>query len=341
MANVLVLLYAEADGSLAKSGIETLGFAGQVADALQGTLVAGVAGGKVAEAAAFAAGAGAGKVLAVEGAEFESPRYSTDAAAAEALVKASGAEVVVTSGTSRANRILAGVARRTGGQADTHVIAAEAAEGGLKISRWYYRQRIQSVLTRSTRPWFIAVDPGSQPPVSIAKGTAQPESVKVEVTGEMKRTTFTGISAPPAGGQTILPDADLLFVVGAGWTKKQADGNVHAEEASKLILGFLGKSRASLGGSKSVVDMGHEGESVLPFMTHLHQVGQTGATPRHARGLSTCCHGEEPHVVGWRFINERRAVNLDPGCGWARGKADVLYIADAFQLMAKVNDLLK
>ncbi|MDD5672227.1 MAG: hypothetical protein PHN49_11360, partial [Candidatus Omnitrophica bacterium] len=57
------------------------------------------------------------------------------------------------------------------------------------------------------------------------------------------------------------------------------------------------------------------------------------------KGLATCCHGEEPHVVGWRFINERRAVNLDPNCGWAQGKADVLYVADAFQVMKKVNEL--
>jgi len=26
--------------------------------------------------------------------------------------------------------------------------------------------------------------------------------------------------------------------------------------------------------------------------------------------------------------------------GWARGKADVLYVADAFQVMAKLNQLL-
>jgi electron transfer flavoprotein alpha subunit len=75
-------------------------------------------------------------------------------------------------------------------------------------------------------------------------------------------------------------------------------------------------------------------------MTHLNQVGQTGATPRHPKGLSTCCHGEEPHVVGWRFITERRAINLDPNCGWARGKADVVYVADAFAVMTKVNALL-
>jgi len=89
------------------------------------------------------------------------------------------------------------------------------------------------------------------------------------------------------------------------------------------------------------VDQSGENQAVLGFMTHLNQVGQTGATPRHPKGLSTCCHGEEPHVVGWRFINERRAINLDPNCGWARGKADVLYVADAFEVMAKVNDLLK
>ena len=36
----------------------------------------------------------------------------------------------------------------------------------------------------------------------------------------------------------------------------------------------------------------------------------------------------------------RRAINLDPNCGWARGKADVLYVADAFEGMREVNRLL-
>jgi electron transfer flavoprotein alpha subunit len=46
-------------------------------------------------------------------------------------------------------------------------------------------------------------------------------------------------------------------------------------------------------------------------------------------------------VVGWRFVGERRAISLDANCGWTRGKADVVYIADAFQVMAKVNGLLQ
>ena len=107
-----------------------------------------------------------------------------------------------------------------------------------------------------------------------------------------------------------------------------------------LILGFLRATKSSLGGSKSLVDSSGEGEAVLGFMTHLNQIGQTGSTPRHRKGLSTCCHGEEPHVVGWRFVNERRAINLDANCGWARGKADVVYIGDAFAVMEEVNRLM-
>jgi electron transfer flavoprotein alpha subunit len=166
------------------------------------------------------------------------------------------------------------------------------------------------------------------------------EKMPVVIPAELRRTNVTGTRAPKSEAQTIRPDADLLFVAGAGWTKKQSDGKVHGEEAESLILRFLELSKASLGGSKSLVDQSGDNQAVLGFMTHLNQVGQTGATPRHPKGLSTCCHGEEPHVVGWRFIHERRAINLDPNCGWARGKADVLYVSDAFEVMKRVNELL-
>ena len=168
----------------------------------------------------------------------------------------------------------------------------------------------------------------------------QSNQIAITLPAEARRTEVTGIRAPKSEAQTIRPDAGLLFVAGAGWTKKQSDGKVHGEEAESLILGFLNASKASLGGSKSLVDQSGEQQSVLGFMTHLNQVGQTGSTPRHPKGLSTCCHGEEPHVVGWRFIHERRAINLDPNCGWARGKADVLYVADAFAVMKRINEVL-
>jgi electron transfer flavoprotein alpha subunit len=197
---------------------------------------------------------------------------------------------------------------------------------------------MEGILTRTQRPWMVLLESGCSSAWSGSAGTTTFESLPVTVPAQ--RTTVTGIQAPAADEQTIRPDAKLLFVAGAGWTKKQADGQTHADEAEKLILGFLGKTKASLGSTKSLVDLSGEGQTVLKFMTHLNQIGQTGSTPRHSKGLATCCHGEEPHTVGWRFVNERRAINLNAGCSWAQGKADVLYVADSFAVMRKVNELL-
>jgi electron transfer flavoprotein alpha subunit len=210
----------------------------------------------------------------------------------------------------------------------------------VSVTRWYYRQRLEAVLERPQRPWLIAVEPGGCEPWQGPEGSAAVEEVAVGLAPESRRTQVVGVQAPPADEQTIRPDAELLLVAGAGWTKKQADGQAHSAEAEKLILDFLRLTHASLGSSKSLVDLAGEGQTVLHFMSHLNQVGQTGTTPRHPKGLSTCCHGEEPHTVGWRFVGERRAIDLDPNCGWARGKADVLYVADAFAVMEKVNAML-
>jgi electron transfer flavoprotein alpha subunit len=342
METILFLAHTEADGTLAKPALEALGAAQSLNAALAGSrLLVGFVGENVAMAATQIASCGAAKFLGVAGADFTQARYASDAAAAEALCKAAHTTLVIAPATSRFNRCLAGVAQRVGGGADTHVASLSAQEGKVTITRWYYRQRMEGTLTRTQRPWFILVDPGSHPAWSGAAGTASVESVAVTLADSAKRTTVTGFRAPAADAQTIRPDAQLLFVTGAGWTKKQADGQTHVPEAEKLILGFLKLTRASLGSSKSLVDLGGEGQAVLSFLSHMNQIGQTGATPRHPKGLSTCCHGEEPHTVGWRFINERRAISLDPNCGWARGKADVLYVADAFQVIAKVNKLLE
>jgi electron transfer flavoprotein alpha subunit len=332
--SILVLAHTEADGTLAKPALEALA----AALALGGELTVGLVGAAVQPAADQIAGCGAARFLAVEGEAFAQPRYATDAAAAEALCRAAGAVVVIAPATSRWARALPGVALRLGGRVDTHATGIAVTNGVPAVTRWFYRQRMEAVLTRSERPWIMLLDAGCVTPWAGVAGSAVVERLAAEAPAT--RTAVTGTRAPKADEQTIRPDAKLLFVAGAGWTKKQSDGAVHAGDAESLIRGFLRTSQASLGGSKSLVDLSGEGEAVLRFMTHLNQIGQTGSTPRHRKGLSTCCHGEEPHVVGWRFITERRAVNLDANCGWARGKADVVYVADAFEVMRHLNGLL-
>jgi electron transfer flavoprotein alpha subunit len=340
METILFLAHTEADGTLGKAALEALGAAIDLNQGMGGALIAGLYGSQVQSAADAIANCGAQRFLAVSGEEFAEPRYSTDAAACEALIRGSGATVVIAGGTSRGARVMAGVAHRVGGWADTHITNLDPAAGALTVTRWFYRQRIEGALVRAKRPWILLLDPGSRAPWTGQAGAVKLELIEVSVPDALRRTTVRGVVTPPADQQTIRPDANLLFVAGAGWTKKQKDGQLHVPEAETAILNFLKRSKASLGSSKSLVDLSGENQAALRFLSHLNQVGQTGASPRHPKGLATCCHGEEPHTVGWRFIGERRAINLDPNCGWARGKADVLYVADAFEVMSKVNALL-
>ena len=338
MDTILLLAHTETDGTLSKSSLEALGAALDLKQSIAGELVVGLYGVDQQPAADSIANCGAKRFLSAGGDALTTPRYATDAAACEALVRASAATIVVAPSTSRNSRVMAGVAHRLAGYVDTHVTAIAAVEQEPSITRWFYRQRIEGSLTRAHRPWFLLLDPGAHPAWSGEPGPTALESITLPELAT--RTTLKGYVTPPADQQTIKPDANLLFVAGAGWTKKQKDGQPHVPEAESIIVDFLKNSNASLGGSKSLVDLSGENQAALPFMTHLNQVGQTGSSPRHPKGLATCCHGEEPHTVGWRFIGERRAINLDANCGWARGKADVLYVADAFEVMKKVNELL-
>lgn len=341
MENFLFLAHVEEDSLLAKASLEALQIAVTTVNALSGsTLTVGLIGENVNKAAEQIGSCGARRFVSVAGPDFAISRYSSDALAIEAIARAVKPTVVIAAGTSRFARVLPSLAARLEGYVDTHAAELVTEDAKLAIKRWYYRQRMEAVLERSERPWIILVDPGSAQAWSGEAKSVLLDSLSLDLPLACRRTTVSGFRAPVSDEQTIRPDAELLLVAGAGWTKKQEDGQLHAEDARGLILDFLQKSKASLGGSKSIVDLDSECRSTFNFMTHLNQVGQTGATPRHAKGLATCCHGEEPHVVGWRFINERRAINLDPNCGWARGKADVVYIADAFKVMAKVNELL-
>ncbi len=337
MESILVLTHADESGTaLSKGSLEAVTAGRELAERLEAELAIGIVAKDATCAVRQVAGA-AKRVMTVEGEAFAQARFRSDAAACEALCRAAMPTIVVAPQSSRFARVMAAVAHRMGGVVETHTTAIGGAES-VEATRWFYRQRIEAVVSRENRPWFLLVDAGTN--AAFAGEASEVQMERVAVALPAMRTNATGFRSPKTDQETIRPEAKLLFVAGAGWTKKQPDGQIHVEQAGEMILKFVNASGASLGSSKSLVDQGGEGNSVLPFLTHLNQVGQTGSTPRHAKGLATCCHGEEPHVVGWRFVGERRAVSLDPNCGWARGKADVVYVADAFAVIERVNAML-
>jgi len=228
METILLLTPTDGDGNIVKAGLETASAAKQLAQALGGAkLVAGLFGAKVASADSLA-GAGFERALAVEGDALTQPRYATDAAACEALIKASGATLVLAPAVSRVQRVIAGVAQRLGGKVDTHLTELATENGAPLVTRWYYRQRLFAKLTRTQRPWILTVEPGTH---AVHTGSGSLAVEKISASLPESKTKVTGEKSPASGAQTIRPDAELLFVAGAGWCKKQADGQLHVPEA--------------------------------------------------------------------------------------------------------------
>jgi len=190
--------------------------------------------------------------------------------------------VIVAPSTSRWSRALPGVAFRLGGRVDTHATNLTLEGGAPAVGRWFYRQRMEAVLTRAQRPWVILLDAGCFPAWSGNPGAATLESVAVEA--PPTRTTVAGIRAPKADEQTIRPDARLLFRGRRGLDQETGDGAVHSPQAETLIRGFLKASQASLGSSKSLVDLSGEGQTVppvhVPPETRLGKPGRRRAIPR-------------------------------------------------------------
>ena len=104
-----------------------------------------------ATSSAAAIGSAASRVLAVSGEAFAQARYATDAAACEALYRAAEATVVLAPSSSRFARVAAGVTHRLGGVIDTH-ISAIGGSASIEATRWFYRQRIEAVLSAREAP---------------------------------------------------------------------------------------------------------------------------------------------------------------------------------------------
>ncbi|HTH46925.1 MAG TPA: electron transfer flavoprotein subunit alpha, partial [Candidatus Limnocylindria bacterium] len=138
--------------------------------ALGGELTVGLMGSLVQPAADQIAGCGAVRFVGVCGDSFAQSRYATDAAAAEAICRAADAAVVIAPATSRWSRTLSGVAHRLGGRVDTHATNLTLRDGVPAVTRWFYRQRMEAVLTRFQRPWIVLLDGGCTEPWSGAAG---------------------------------------------------------------------------------------------------------------------------------------------------------------------------
>ena len=158
MESILVLTHADETGSaLTKASLEAVTAGMELAARLSASLTIGI----VAEDAATAASAvrrsaPAGRLR--RGLRSGALRHRRRRR--RSPPRAANATIVLAPGSSRFTRIMAGVAHRLGGFIDTHITAFGGTDN-VEASRWFYRQRIEAVISRNARPWFLLLDAGT------------------------------------------------------------------------------------------------------------------------------------------------------------------------------------
>ena len=143
MEKILYLAHVDQNGNLPKVALETLSGALQAVKDLAGsTLAVGLIGENVQAAADSLAGCGASKILGVSGADFGTARYATDVKAAEAIINAAAATIIIAPATSRFARALPGV-----------IVAIGNAELGKEVYHGY----VLTTVSKAVYPLGIIV----------------------------------------------------------------------------------------------------------------------------------------------------------------------------------------
>ena len=310
MADILVLVEHD-DGTPKKVSNQIL------------TAAAAKGGGEVV-AALFGAGAsaaadkvgeyGATRALVWEAPEADDYATETKTAALAAAVEASGASIVLYAADPFVTDVVARCAVRTGGGvvADAidleldgdRMVATKAIFGGDMVSRCQ---------VEGDRVQFVGVKANSFQAEASGGGAAAVEQLSVDLPDSATRAKITDRVQAEATGRPEMTEAAIIAAGGRGLG--DADGFELIGELADALGGAIGASRAA-------TDAG--------WITHSHQIGQTGKTVSPQLYVAAGISGAIQHRAGMQTAQTIAVINKD-------AEAPIFSIAD----IGIVGDLYK
>ena len=293
-----VYVETKEDGSAKSVGLELLHPGRDLADKQGGRLVAVVIGSGVEQAVSDAAAHGADQVIVVEGPEYKD--YTTDAytAAMYHLIEKYGPTTLLIGATPDGRDMGPRLACRikTGLTADCTGLDIDPDSGNVAWTRPAFGGNLMAtILCPDHRPQIGTVRPGVFK--KSAPGDANAEVVREEfhVAPEQIRTQLLEVIREAAGELVDLEGADIIVSGGRGV------GGPEGFAPVKALADVLG---ATVGAARAAVDSG--------WISHAHQVGQTGKTVAPKLYIACGISGAIQHLAGMSGSDCIVAINKDP-----------------------------
>lgn len=319
MGDIMVLCEHE-NGTIKKYSKELVYKASEIANGL-GCVVHAVVFGEAARDDAQELGIyGAKKVLVVTGepvTNFDADQYVSEA---EKLIKVEKPSYVLASATAIGRDVMPRLAVRFDAGMATECIDFIVVGGDVAFRRPAYAGKV-----------WIDIDVKG----AIKFATARPNVFEIGETG-CEKADVISIAASPIEKRVVLKERvqseakqiDLIeanVIISGG----RAMGNA---ENYKILRELASLLNASIGASRAAVDAG--------YISHDHQVGQTGKTVNPTLYIACGISGAIQHLAGMRTSKIVVAINKDPDAPIFT-KADFGIIGDLFKVVPAVTERLR
>ncbi|MDO5142494.1 MAG: electron transfer flavoprotein subunit alpha/FixB family protein [Eubacteriales bacterium] len=314
-----VLVETQEDGSAKNVGLELLTPGRELADQQGGSLVAVVIGSGVDAAVAAAGAYGADKVLVVDGKEYAD--YNTDAYtyALCTLIEKYGPTTLLIGATNNGRDLGPRVSCRlqSGLTADCTGLSIDPENGNMVWTRPAFGGNLMAnIECPERRPQIGTVRPGvfkKSEPQEGRQGEVIREDVSFPI--ENIRTKILEIIKNEGEAAVDLEGAEIIVSGGRGV------GGPEGFEPIRALAEVLG---ATVGSSRAAVDAG--------WISHAHQVGQTGKTVAPKLYIACGISGAIQHLAGMSGSDCIVAINKDP-------EAPIFEVAD-YGIVGNLFDVL-
>ncbi len=323
--NLWVVVETE-EGAAKNVGYELLSVGRTLADKLGQQLVALVMGKEVQGVAQTCIAYGADQVLLVEGDEYAT--YNTDAAtyAVVTLIEKYHPSIVLYGATNNGRDLAPRVACRleTGLTADCTELDIDEETGLLVSTRPTFGGNLMAtILCPDHRPQMSTVRPGV-----FKKGTPDEgrtgEIVAEDVHIDPAQIRVSLVERVKEVAEAVnLEEAEIIVSGGRG---------LKEEKGFELIRELAGVLGATVGASRAAVDAG--------WISHVHQVGQTGKTVAPKLYIAVGISGAIQHLAGMSGSDTVVAINKDPDAP-IFDVADYAVVGDLYEVVPALIEAVR
>ena len=321
-----VFVETNEDGSAKNVGLELLTPGRDLADKQGGKLVAVVIGNQVDAAVQAAGEHGADQVIVVEGPEYA--HYSTDAYAHAlcTLVEEYGPTSMLIGATNNGRDLGPRVSCRlkTGLTADCTGLDIDEESGNVAWTRPAFGGNLMAtILCPDHRPQIGTVRPGVFKKSEAGANKAEVIRADIHMDPKDIRTQVLELIQEMGDANVDLEGAEIIVSGGRGVGGPEGFAPV---QALAEVLG------ATVGASRAAVDSG--------WISHAHQVGQTGKTVAPKLYIACGISGAIQHLAGMSGSDCIVAINKDPDAP-IFDVADYGVVGNLFEVLPVLTEEIK